>query len=99
MMQPSTSEVVRLLTQGSDDRGFVTAATVDAPTESVGPAGQYNLKEIEARLTAAIAAIAADPTPVTVDLDALADKVAERLGGKLDQLLTRLAAAGDALDG
>jgi len=51
-----------------------------------------------------LAKLATAPTTPTVELsDAdradIAAKVASALGGKLDQLLTRLAAAGDALNG
>jgi hypothetical protein len=60
MAQPSTSEVVRLLTQGSDDEGFVakTDRSGTPSTEGVGPAGQYNLKAVEERLSTALKEVA-----------------------------------------
>lgn len=92
MPQPTTSEVVRLLAQGSDDRGFVPlTGTPDVGAESVDPAAHYNLKAVmakldglkvppidQAALNAAVAAALADPTVLASVAKAVNDDAARR---------------------
>lgn len=59
--QPTTSELIRILTTKSDDRGFLTPANMaaDPPNQGLGKVLTYNFPDIEARLTARIDAAAA----------------------------------------